>query len=112
MKRSKVIIPIVLGICIVGVLTTAALISKFAPSKQHMELSKYFGIKGNQVKVILEDTICEQSALFQEKEIYVDFGTRMKINLYIQLLRQLSQQSREVRNVTRTTVKLQKNTSW
>ena len=81
MKRSKVIIPIVLGICIVGVLTTAALISKFAPSKQHMELSKYFGIKGNQVKVILEDTICEQSALFQEKEIYVDFDfVKEKLN--------------------------------
>ncbi len=70
-KNKKIVIPFiiitVLLLAIIGVL----LYRKFAPSREKMELSKYFKTAKDAVTIILEDEICETPAVMAEKQIYL-----------------------------------------
>lgn len=76
MTRNKRII-LLAGICVVvlGTIIGILLYRKFAPNKEHMELTKYFQMDKNGVKLILGDEISEADVLYQDRQVYVDINT-------------------------------------
>lgn len=76
MTRNKRII-LLAGICVavLGTIIGVVLYRKFAPNKDHMELTKYFQMDKNGVKLILGDEISEADVLYQDRQVYVDINT-------------------------------------
>jgi len=72
-KNTKVIIiPTAIALLLITILVGVVLFQKFAPSREHMELTTYFNMEKNDIKVILEDEILDVSALYQDKQVYLD----------------------------------------
>lgn len=75
MKNKKTVtLSIIAVILVIAVGVTAYLIKKYAPNKTHMDLTKYFGESAEEGKlpVILEDTVCETTAIEQDGCVYVN----------------------------------------
>ncbi|MCH5267931.1 MAG: glycosyl hydrolase family 18 [Lachnospiraceae bacterium] len=75
MKNKKTVTLSVLAVLLVIVVAvTAYMIKKYAPNKTHMDLTKYFAGSAEEGKlpVILEDTLCETTAIEQDGSIYVN----------------------------------------
>ena len=74
-RQKKLIIPfialLVLAILITGI---ALLVKKYMPSSQEMSLDDYFKVSKGEMQVILQDQIYDTKALYDNGEIYVDFG--------------------------------------
>lgn len=74
-KNMKIWILAAGGIILVGIIVGVFLFQKFAPSKEHMELAKYFKMEKNDVKLIIEDEILDVDILYQDRQVYVDMDT-------------------------------------
>ena len=74
-RQKKLIIPfialLVLAILITGI---ALLVRKYMPSSKEMSLDDYFKVSKGEMQVILQDQIYDTKALYDNGEIYVDFG--------------------------------------
>lgn len=74
-RQKKLIIPfialLVLAILITGI---ALLVKKYMPSSKEMSLDDYFKVSKGEMQVILQDQIYDTKALYDNGEIYVDFG--------------------------------------
>lgn len=64
-------IAMVLILIIIG----AALIKKFTPSKQIMELTEYYKLNPGEVMVIMQDKIYDKKALWENGTVYLDYDT-------------------------------------
>lgn len=73
-KNVRIWIPIGAGIFIVlvGIIVGVLLYRKFAPSKVHMNLTEYFKMDKDEVKIIVEDEILDADALYQDRQVYIN----------------------------------------
>ncbi|BBF44731.1 hypothetical protein lbkm_3465 [Lachnospiraceae bacterium KM106-2] len=62
----------VLGVivCIIGVY-----IKMFAPSNRVKDLSEYYGVKKNEVVILMQDRLYERKAIIEDGIVYVDYET-------------------------------------
>lgn len=85
-KRKKIIvIASVLAGLLVVILAVAAIYKMMAPSTEKKELSEVFGLKGDEVGLIVDNEYLEEKALKVEKEIYVpsDVAEKMDERIFI-----------------------------
>ena len=81
-KRSRmpyIPAPILIGVGIISlilvILLGAKLIEKYAPSKEHMDLTEYYGITSNsQVAITLNNTVLEEYATLIDGHVYLDYN--------------------------------------
>ncbi len=72
-KNTKVFVAAAAVLLVIGIIAGILLYRKFSPSKEHMKLAEYFKMGKNDVRVILEDEILEVDALYQDRQVYLDF---------------------------------------
>ncbi len=77
-KKNKHIIPvIVVGIIflVLSITLGVKLIQKYTPSKEHLELSDYYGLGNDtQVAITLNNTVLDQYATLIDGHIYLDYN--------------------------------------
>lgn len=74
-KRKRMLIlsaAVVIGviICIVGVI-----IKIFAPSKEIMDLKKYYSVSENEVVILLQNQLYEEKGIIEDGVVYIDYDT-------------------------------------
>ena len=62
---------LVLAIVIAGI---ALLVKRYMPSNREMALTDYFKVSEGEMQVILQDQIYDTKALYENGQIYVDYG--------------------------------------
>ena len=72
-KNTKVFMAVAAVLAVIGIIVGILLYRKFSPSKEHMKLTDYYQMEKNDVRVILEDEVLEVDALYQDKQVYLDF---------------------------------------
>lgn len=72
-KNTKVIIPILLGILVIGIIVGIVLYKKFSPSKEIMKLTDYFKVGKGEVEIILGDQICDAKGIVKDNKVYVEY---------------------------------------
>lgn len=72
-KNTKVIMAVAALVAVIGIVTGILLYRKFSPSKEHMKLTDYYKMEKNDIRIILEDEVLEVDALYQDKQVYLDF---------------------------------------
>ncbi|MCI8780031.1 MAG: hypothetical protein HFH70_05080 [Lachnospiraceae bacterium] len=72
-KNTKVFVAAAAVLLVIGIIAGILLYRKFSPSKEHMKLAEYFKMGKNDVRVILEDEVLEVDALYQDRQVYLDF---------------------------------------
>ena len=65
---------LVLAIVIAGI---ALLVKRYMPSNREMALTDYFKVSEGEMQVILQDQIYDTKALYENGQIYVDYGSRL-----------------------------------
>lgn len=75
--RKKSIPVLIAGGCVVLLLLIVgiiALINKYTPSKERMELSEYYNLSDeNQVAIVLNDSVCEAYGTLIDGHVYLDY---------------------------------------
>lgn len=75
-KRKRLeILGTSIALVIILVIIGAAVIKKFTPSKEVMELTEYYKLNTNEVMVIMQDKIYDKKALLENGKVYVDYDT-------------------------------------
>ena len=63
------------ALLILLILIITAVVKRFTPSDEHMELKDYYPVKGKEVQVILQDTLYEKKGILQDGQVYLDYET-------------------------------------
>ncbi len=63
------------ALLILLILIITAVVKRFTPSDEHMELKNYYPVKGKEVQVILQDTLYEKKGILQDGQVYLDYET-------------------------------------
>lgn len=71
-KNTKLLLFAGLGIVLIGIIIGIFLFQKYAPSKEHMDLAKYYQMDKDDVKLILGDEILDAEILYQDRQVYID----------------------------------------
>ncbi len=75
-KRKRLeILGTSIALVIILVIIGAAVIKKFTPSKEVMELTEYYKLNTDEVMVIMQDKIYDKKALLENGKVYVDYDT-------------------------------------
>jgi spore germination protein YaaH len=75
-KRKRLeILGTSIALVIILVVIGAAVIKKFTPSKEVMELTEYYKLNTDEVMVIMQDKIYDKKALLENGKVYVDYET-------------------------------------
>ncbi|RKI40647.1 glycosyl hydrolase family 18 [bacterium D16-51] len=72
-KNTKVFVAVAAVLLVIGTIAGIVLYRKFSPSKEHMKLTEYYKMGKNDVRVILEDEVLEVDALYQDRQVYLDY---------------------------------------
>ncbi len=75
-KRKRLeILGTSIALVIILVVIGAAVIKKFTPSKEVMELTEYYKLNTGEVMVIMQDKVYDKKALLENGKVYVDYDT-------------------------------------
>ena len=72
-RRAKilVILSVIVLVLIGAAILAGRLIVKYTPSKVVMDLAEYYDIPDDEMMIILEDSVYEENALYENGQIYV-----------------------------------------
>ncbi len=74
-KTKHAIIGTTIALVLIAVIIGAAIIKKFTPSDEVMELTEYYKLDTDEVMVIMQDKIYEKKALLNDGRVYLDYDT-------------------------------------
>ncbi len=73
-KRKNAVLAAALVAVVLVVCVTVYVVRLFMPSKEIMELTEYYKVPDDRVKIVLQDEVTEEFGLYQDKVAYVDFN--------------------------------------
>ncbi|MFU0825966.1 MAG: GH18 domain-containing protein [Lachnoclostridium sp.] len=73
-KRPE-ILGTIIAFIIILVVIGAAVVKKYMPSKEVMELTEYYKLDKDEVLIIMQDKIYDQKALLKNGKVYLDYNT-------------------------------------
>ncbi|MDF2587300.1 MAG: glycoside hydrolase family 18 [Anaerocolumna sp.] len=74
-KTRQAVIGTTIALLAIIIVVAAAIIKKFTPSNEVMELTEYYKIEDNEVLTIMQDSIYEKKALLEDGTVYLDYET-------------------------------------
>lgn len=75
-KKTKVaIVGIIVSIIILVAGIGIAVVKKMTPSNEVMPLTEYYGVKDNEVLIILQDEIYDKYGILDNQKVYIDYDT-------------------------------------
>ena len=73
-KRPE-ILGTIIAFIIILVVIGAAVVKKYMPSKEVMDLTEYYKLDKDEVLIIMQDKIYDQKALLKNGKVYLDYNT-------------------------------------
>lgn len=74
-QRNMTVAGISIALVILLIIILSAVVRKFTPSNEHMALKDYYHVKGNNVQVVLQDTLYEKQGILKDGQVYLDYQT-------------------------------------
>ncbi|SHO49394.1 glycosyl hydrolase family 18 protein [Anaerocolumna xylanovorans] len=74
-QRNMTVAGIAVALIILLVIILSAIVKKFTPSNEHMALTDYYHVKGEEVQVVLQDTLYEKQGILKDGQVYLDYNT-------------------------------------
>ncbi len=75
-KRTKhAIIGTSIALVLIAIIIGAALVKRFTPSNEVMELTEYYKLDADEVMIIMQDKIYDEKALLKDGKVYLDYDT-------------------------------------
>ena len=74
-KVKKLLFLAVFAIIIIGTIISIALIKKYKPSEQVMDINDYYQVGEKEALIIFQDGIYEKRAIYEDGSVYLDYET-------------------------------------
>ncbi len=74
-KVKKLLFLAVFAILIIGTIISIALIKKYKPSEQVMDINDYYQVGEKEALIIFQDGIYEKRAIYEDGSVYLDYET-------------------------------------